>query len=144
MNANDIQVGGSHYRSEYQHWDFVGRCLKGRYLEGQITKYIARHHKKNGLEDVQKARHYAVKLLEEKKGRRVQAIFDGDVTHLLSDGGVQDFVMANNLSQLDAEIMRQVSMWSCVHDIRIILQLIDGVAMGVYGEEPGKGYIEQG
>lgn len=65
MNSNTTQVGGNHYKgTTYQHWDFVMLALGGRYLEGNITKYIARHRKKNGLQDLQKARHYLTKLIE--------------------------------------------------------------------------------
>jgi len=64
-NANAVQVGGGHYKgTTYQHWDFVLLALGGRYLEGNITKYIARWRKKNGLQDLQKARHYLDKLIE--------------------------------------------------------------------------------
>lgn len=65
MNSNTTQVGGNHYKgTTYQHWDFVLLALGGRYLEGNITKYIARWRKKNGLQDLQKARHYLDKLIE--------------------------------------------------------------------------------
>lgn len=65
MNSNVTQVGGNHYKgTSYQHWDFVLLALSGRYLEGNITKYIARWRKKNGLQDLQKARHYLDKLIE--------------------------------------------------------------------------------
>ena len=65
-NANAQQVGGGHYKgTTYQHWDFVMIALAGRYLEGNITKYITRWRKKNGLEDLKKARHYLTKLIEQ-------------------------------------------------------------------------------
>lgn len=63
MNANNRQVGGSHYSSQMQHWDFVVAAGLG-YFEGQITKYVARHARKNGLQDLQKARHFAQKYAE--------------------------------------------------------------------------------
>jgi len=61
-SANDRQVGGKHYASAYQHWDFVLDAKLG-YFEGQITKYLSRHRKKNGLQDAEKALHFAEKLL---------------------------------------------------------------------------------
>lgn len=64
--ANDRQVAGNHYAAEYQHWDFVHDVSMG-YLEGQITKYICRHHKKGGTEDLEKAVHYLQKLREERQ-----------------------------------------------------------------------------
>jgi Protein of unknwon function (DUF3310) len=62
-DANNRQVGGSHYASAYQHWDLVWRCQLG-YFPGQITKYALRFRKKNGLQDLEKARHFAAKYLE--------------------------------------------------------------------------------
>jgi hypothetical protein len=69
--ANRYQVGGEHYRlipgtcpncgEEVQHWDLYARAP---YLEGQITKYVTRWQKKNGVEDLLKARHYLAKLIE--------------------------------------------------------------------------------
>jgi len=64
MKANDTQVGGLHYRTGYQHWDFVIEHLENRYLEGQITKYVTRWRRKNGLQDLMKASHFLVKLIE--------------------------------------------------------------------------------
>lgn len=63
LDANARQVGGLHYRTPYQHWDLVADCGLG-YFEGQITKYLSRHNKKNGLQDVQKAAHFLDKLIE--------------------------------------------------------------------------------
>lgn len=62
-NANDRQVGGTHYAAEYQHWDFV-LDAKLTYLEGQFTKYLDRHAKKAGRQDLEKAGHYLQKLIE--------------------------------------------------------------------------------
>ena len=62
-NANLTQIGGKHYKTQYEHWDFVLMVGMG-YLEGCTTKYVARHRKKNGLEDLEKALHYLDKLIE--------------------------------------------------------------------------------
>lgn len=61
--ANERQIGGDHYRSEYQHWDFV-KDLELPYLHGCATKYVTRAFKKNGEEDLRKAIHYIAKILE--------------------------------------------------------------------------------
>lgn len=62
VEINAHQVGGRHYKTAIQHWDFVLANGLG-YMEGQITKYVARHAKKNGLEDLEKARHFLDKLI---------------------------------------------------------------------------------
>lgn len=60
--ANDVQVGGTHYQGgAIQHWDFAAQLP---YLEGNATKYISRHMKKNGLQDLLKAAHYLKKIIE--------------------------------------------------------------------------------
>jgi hypothetical protein len=56
------QVGGKHYAAVFQHWDLVCDAGMG-YFEGQVTKYIARWRKKNGVEDLEKALSYLDKLL---------------------------------------------------------------------------------
>lgn len=61
--VNETQVGGTHYQSSIQHWDYV-LANNIPYLEAQIIKYVTRHAKKNGLQDLQKARHFLDKLIE--------------------------------------------------------------------------------
>lgn len=61
--ANAKQVGGSYYQTPIQSWDFIVANGLG-FLEGNAIKYIARHRKKNGREDLEKAIHYLQKALE--------------------------------------------------------------------------------
>jgi len=68
QTANETQVAGEHYRTTIQHWDYVLANDLG-YFEGQITKYVTRWRKKNGLEDLRKARHFLDKLIESESGR---------------------------------------------------------------------------
>lgn len=56
------QVGGDHYQAEYQHWDWVVD-IKMPYLAGCATKYVSRWWKKNGVEDLKKARTYVEKMI---------------------------------------------------------------------------------
>ena len=68
--AGSHQVGGDHYsQQKIQPWDAMKSWLspeafKG-FLCGNVIKYMARWQKKNGLEDLKKARHYLDKLIEE-------------------------------------------------------------------------------
>jgi len=63
MAANDHQEGGDHYAilGQVQHWDWAKNIP---YLEGNATKYIGRHWKKGGVEDIRKALHYIQKIVE--------------------------------------------------------------------------------
>lgn len=64
-NANERQVGGSHYGlRKYQHWDFTIKHLDNRYLEGAVTKYLLRWRDKDGLRDLEKCEHFIEKLIE--------------------------------------------------------------------------------
>ena len=67
MSANDRQIGGNHYRTEIQHWDWAA-ANELDYFQGCITKYVARHKKKNGLEDLLKAQHFLFKYIEQEYG----------------------------------------------------------------------------
>ena len=63
-SALDVQVGGSHYKDmaiqpvEYIHANGLG------YIEGNIIKYVSRWRRKNGVADLEKARHYIDLLIE--------------------------------------------------------------------------------
>ena len=62
--ANDIQYGGSHYKSQViQPWDYIARN-KIPYLEGSAIKYISRWRDKGGIEDLKKAIHFIEKVIE--------------------------------------------------------------------------------
>lgn len=57
------EVGGTHYSSEIQPWDFIATNKLG-FDEGNIIKYICRHQKKNGAEDIKKAITYCEHILK--------------------------------------------------------------------------------
>lgn len=62
--ANTRQVGGSHYGlSQFQHWDMVV-LFDLDYFQSQITKYVMRHKKKHGIQDLEKAQHFLEKYIE--------------------------------------------------------------------------------
>lgn len=65
MSANDKQIGGAHYNTGHamQHWDWAWQ-QKYDQFQYCITKYVDRHKKKNGLEDLYKARHHLEKYIE--------------------------------------------------------------------------------
>lgn len=63
MAANDKQVDGDHYKGKIQHWDYV-YANELDYFQAQITKYVGRCRKKNGLIDLRKAQHVLEKYIE--------------------------------------------------------------------------------
>jgi hypothetical protein len=74
VEANKRQVGGDHYKTGgEEHWDRVAR-LGLDYFQGQITKYVERWKKKNGIEDLEKARHFLDKYIELNKPKEANAL----------------------------------------------------------------------
>ena len=62
-DANDRQVGGSHYKITYQPWDFF--CdIDLHFLPANALKYISRWREKDGIKDLNKAVHYLEKAIE--------------------------------------------------------------------------------
>ena len=65
--AIERQVGGSHYKdkgSSMQPWAIIDAWGLDFY-GGNVLKYILRAKHKGGLEDLQKARHYLDKMIED-------------------------------------------------------------------------------
>ncbi len=61
------QVGGNHYRlMKIQPIEFITENRLS-YIEGCIIKYLCRWRSKNGLEDLEKAKHYLEILIELEK-----------------------------------------------------------------------------
>ena len=64
------QVGGNHYIDfEIMPIEYISKN-KLDFLEGNIIKYISRHKKKNGAEDIKKVIHYAELILELEYGEK--------------------------------------------------------------------------
>ena len=68
-NADDMQVGGSHYKEmPVQPWTVMQAVLTPEewrgYLKGNIIKYSMRAGRKEGSDDAGKALHYKHKLDE--------------------------------------------------------------------------------
>lgn len=67
--AMDVQVGGDHYKNlaiqpiEYIHANNIGFC------EGSVIKYVTRWRNKNGISDLEKARHFLDLLIEQEQLR---------------------------------------------------------------------------
>lgn len=68
QEANAVQVGGDHYKSKaIQPWDYIAANGLG-YFEGNIVKYVTRYKEKGGVADLEKAKHYLEKLIEQERG----------------------------------------------------------------------------
>lgn len=67
-SALDVQPGGSHYKDyETQPIEFITKN-NIEFIEGNVIKYMCRHGRKNGKEDLEKAKHYIDLLIELEYG----------------------------------------------------------------------------
>lgn len=106
MEADDIQIGGDHYKAEYQHWNWVDDIGLHYYL-GNATKYVTRWQKKNGAQDLRKALHYVSKAEE----RGVYTRLNG-----------KDLCMTENfIKQLDS--FSGEAIWSILHGEYSVFQV---------------------
>lgn len=128
--ASDYQIGGEHYKSEYQHWDW---CIdiNLNYLESAATKYVTRWNKKNGVQDVEKAIHYLTKAREAHREGR----FDNQcwvVSPLPSVAKIcvehtRSFCHANKLSLLEENFMLSVAGWQNEGDLVVVIGLAEQI-----------------
>ena len=69
FNALEKQVAGSHYKDlPIQPVEYIYANALG-YFEGNVVKYVSRWRKKNGIADLEKAKHY-IELLIELESRK--------------------------------------------------------------------------
>ncbi len=123
VDPNSMQVDGTHYRTEYQVWDFVENNGLGG-LEHAIIKYICRWREKgDGIVDLQKAIHYIDKLIELHLNR--YRVAKGVAP--ISD--IKYFCEVQNLPLFEGNVVARISRWSCHEDLvtcrRWICDLID-------------------
>ena len=102
-SVNDIQHGGEHYKAGFQHWDLV--CDLGlNYYAANASKYITRHRKKNGREDVLKAKHYIDKWIELIETSRMPGPVHAPVHVMLAqEKMLKEFMAANGISGTSIE-----------------------------------------
>lgn len=66
VKPTKIQVGGSHYNTmKIQPIEFIYEN-NIPYMEANVIKYVCRHKSKNGLQDLEKAKHYIDLLIEKE------------------------------------------------------------------------------
>jgi hypothetical protein len=69
MKATEKQEGGNHYkRYAIQPTEFIHRNGLN-FIQGNVIKYLMRYREKNGLQDLQKAKHYIDLLIEFEYGK---------------------------------------------------------------------------
>lgn len=62
------QIGGDHYKNmPLQPWEIIKKNNLN-FWEGNALKYLLRYKSKNGIQDLEKAKHYIDYLIEREKG----------------------------------------------------------------------------
>jgi len=115
MNNLEKQVGGNHYkRFKIQPIEFI--ILNNlNFLEGNIVKYVCRYRFKDGLKDLEKAKHYIEMLIE------FRGYFGRELSHL-------GFNLENKIPYLEGRIIKRIWRYSRTKDIKeleIALECID-------------------
>jgi len=124
LNPNAMQVGGTHYQTEYQVWDFTEKHGLG-HLEACIIKYLCRwHEKSNGSTDLDKAIHYVDKLIDLHRNR-------GRVAKgCASIADIQYFRMMQELTATEGVAVQVISRWSCLEDLISCRSAIQSIKRG--------------
>lgn len=119
MSVNDKQVGGEHYRSKVQHWDYVE--LNGlRYTEGCATKYATRNRKKHEdpRQDLEKAAHYVEKVQDlHRNGVLAPRTAPIVITP-------EEFARSNDLTENEAEVVRLLTFWESDPELTRAIELL--------------------
>jgi hypothetical protein len=131
-SPNDYQVGGTHYRTNYQHWDWVEDNGIG-YLEGVATKYLCRWKGKNGLEDLKKARHYTMKAIQRYVNTGRGNRCDGALSPVF-----KEFASDNNLGALESAACFALAYWTSDNQLHDAVNAINQLILLHYPQEFNK------
>lgn len=63
MNPTNKQIGGTHYKTTIQPVEYI-HANGLNFFEGNVIKYITRHHSKGGKVNLEKAIHYIEMLIQ--------------------------------------------------------------------------------
>ncbi len=126
MKASERQVGGDHYKSEYQHWDWAIDIRLG-YLESAASKYIGRWRDKNGVQDTEKAVHYLEKALEANNEFRYSnsclCVHENTMVVVKARKKTQMYVGANCHTHLESEFMFKLTSWRTYKHLEDLISL---------------------
>lgn len=90
--ALDHQVGGSHYKDMVFQPISLIAMLDLDFFQGNVVKYVSRYKLKDGVNDLEKAKHYCLMALELEDKQAPDAVY---LYEAIDDAW--DFVKQNNL-----------------------------------------------
>ena len=146
QTANDMQIGGNHYKIDYEHWDWCIDINLG-YLEGNATKYISRWRKKGGVQDLNKALHYLTKALEAKLERRYRnhSYHNASTPRIKDDANNQTAFFISeqsHLTHIEKNILFRTAIWRTEDELTEVIDLLRNFIAVVIAEEK-RNSIEQ-
>lgn len=136
-NANHIQVGGTHYKTAYEPWDF-GLKHALPCLEFTAVVYVARARKKNGAEDYRKAVHYIDKITEAQAAGLISPPFVArGIAAVMrqqhcgysvpTEIDFLAFTQANNLTLQEDVVIRGICDWKSATDLQVAKDVLMGM-----------------
>jgi len=127
MSANDRQVGGSHYKGGYEHWDFVTNVGMS-YLGAQVCKYLKRWRDKNGREDVEKAGHFLDKMIEVSPILIMQKL---NIPIDYINGELNSYLHINGIKGEEAAVTSILATWSSKGHLQMAKCYIETLVMKI-------------
>ena len=98
-SALDEQVGGDHYKKlGVQPVEFIS-AINANFFQGNVIKYVTRYKDKNGIKDLEKAKHY-LELMKELKPQ-TDTKLHGDYIMV----AIVNYSTSNNLGTLETDII---------------------------------------
>lgn len=114
------QVGGEHYKSAYQPIEFITR-FKLLMIEGNLVKYITRHYKKNGKEDLEKAYHY----LTLGDTFNCYWLAPKNISRSFFIEELNRYAKDNNITELEYSVIHECLIGDRDYGMRVLRSLID-------------------
>ena len=103
-SALDAQVGGDHYRKlGIQPIELI-RDINANFFQGNVIKYVTRYKDKNGIKDLEKAKHYLELMRELHPDNNSSKITSYEID------SVNEYICVNNIDTDAAKIIRIVSL----------------------------------
>ena len=119
-SALDEQVGGDHYKKLGVQPVELIKVINANYFQGNVIKYVTRYKDKNGVKDLEKAKHYLELIGELHPNNNSSKITSYGIDK------VNDYIYANKIDTDAAKIIRIVSL--CGNDkIDTAIELIDNL-----------------
>lgn len=102
-SALDEQVGGDHYKKlEVQPVEFIS-AINANFFQGNVIKYVTRYKDKNGIKDLEKAKHY-LELMKELKPQTDTKLYKDYIM-----AAVADYSTNNKLGDLEKDIILAIT-----------------------------------